>query len=120
MNEPIADAVRGILDGHIVLSRALATANQFPAVDVLESISRVVQDVSTPGERETAGRARDLLALYRKNEDLINIGAYVRKTNASIDRAIDKNEPIRSFLRQSVGEKVTRQASYERLAEILR
>jgi flagellum-specific ATP synthase len=120
MNEPIADAVRGILDGHIVLSRALATANQFPAVDVLESISRVVQDVSTLAERETAGRARDLLALYRKNEDLISIGAYVRKTNPTIDRAIDKNEPIRSFLRQPVGEKVTRQASYERLAEILR
>jgi len=120
MNEPIADAVRGILDGHIVLTRRLATANHFPAVDVLESISRVSLDISTPAERELAGKARDLLAVYRKNEDLINIGAYVRKTNAGIDRAIDKHEPIRNFLRQDVGEKFTRRASHERLTEILK
>ena len=120
MNEPITDAVRGILDGHIVLTRALATANHFPAVDVLESISRVTLDISTRAEVEVAGKARDLLALYRKNEDLINIGAYVRKTNASIDRAIDKYEPLRAFMRQSVGEKLSRAASYEQLAEILR
>jgi flagellum-specific ATP synthase len=120
MNEPITDAVRGILDGHIVLSRALATGNQFPAVDVLESISRVSQDISTPAEREIVGRARDVLALYRKNEDLISIGAYVRKSNAAIDRAIDKFEPIRNFLRQNVGEKFSRASSHERLAEILK
>ena len=120
MNEPIADAVRGILDGHVVLSRALATANHYPAVDVLESISRVTQDISTPAECELAGKARDLLALHRKNEDLINIGAYVRKTNPAIDRAIDKHEPLRTFLRQAVGEKFSRRASYEQLAELLK
>jgi flagellum-specific ATP synthase len=120
MNEPIADAVRGILDGHIVLSRALATANHFPSVDVLESISRVTQDISTPAEWELVGKARDLLAIYRKNEDLINIGAYVRKTNPAIDRAIDKYEPLRTFLRQPVAQKVSRQASYQQLAEILK
>jgi len=120
MNEPIADAVRGILDGHIVLSRALATGNHYPAVDVLDSISRVTQDISTPAERALAGKARDLMALYRKNEDLINIGAYVRKSNASIDRAIDKQEPLRAFLRQNVGEKFSRASSHERLGEILK
>jgi flagellum-specific ATP synthase len=120
MNEPIADAVRGILDGHIVLSRALATANHFPSVDVLESISRVTPDVCTPAECEIAGKARDLLAIYRKNEDLINIGAYVRKTNPAIDRAIDKHEPLRNFLRQQVAEKVSRRDSFERLAELVK
>jgi flagellum-specific ATP synthase len=120
MNEPITDAVRGILDGHIVLTRALATANHFPAVDVLESISRVTLDISTPEEVAIAGKARDLLAIYRKNEDLINIGAYVRKTSAGIDRAIDKHEPLRAFLRQNVGEKFSRASSYGQLAEILK
>jgi len=120
MNEPITDAVRGILDGHIVLTRALATANHFPAVDVLESISRVTQDISTPAECELVAKARDLLAVYRKNADLINIGAYVRKTNATIDRAIDKHEPMRAFMRQNVGEKVSRRSSYEQLAELLK
>jgi flagellum-specific ATP synthase len=120
MNEPIADAVRGILDGHIVLARALATANQFPAVDVLESISRLTNDVSTPTEMEIAGKARDVLAVYRKNEDLINIGAYVRKSNPAIDRAIDKFEPLRAFLRQPVGQKCTRKMAHELLAEVLR
>jgi len=120
MNEPITDAVRGILDGHIVLTRALATANHFPAVDVLESISRVTGDVSTSAERELVGKARDILALYRKNEDLINIGAYVRKTNPAIDLAIDKYAPLRAFLRQAVGEKFSRRSSHERLAELLK
>jgi flagellum-specific ATP synthase len=120
MNEPIADAVRGILDGHIVLTRALATANHFPAVDVLESISRVTLDICTKEEIETMGKARDLLALYRKNEDLINIGAYVRKSSAAIDRAMDKNEALRGFLRQDVGEKVKRNESYKRLEGILK
>ena len=120
MNEPIADAVRGILDGHVVLSRALATANHFPSVDVLESISRVTQDISAQAEWELVGKARDLLAIYRKNEDLINIGAYVRKTNPAIDRAIDKYEPLRALLRQPIAEKVSRQASYQQLADLLK
>jgi flagellum-specific ATP synthase len=120
MNEPIADAVRGILDGHIVLSRALATANHFPAIDVLDSISRLAPDISTPTEYGLAGKARDLMAIYRKNEDLINIGAYVRKSNPHIDRAIDKHEPLRAFLRQAIAEKFSRKSSHERLAEIVK
>ena len=75
MNEPVADAVRGILDGHIVLSRHLAHFNHYPAIDVLESVSRLVRDLTTPDQQALAGRARESLAVYRRNQDLINIGA---------------------------------------------
>ncbi len=120
MNEPIADAVRGTLDGHIVLSRALATANHFPAIDVLESVSRLVRDVTTPEEFAVASDARDLMALYRRNEDLINIGAYVKGTNARLDLAIAKHDAIQKFLRQAVDEQAPRSASVEQLASIFR
>jgi flagellum-specific ATP synthase len=120
MNEPIADAVRGTLDGHIVLSRALATANHFPAIDVLESVSRLVRDISTPEEIEMASTARDLLALYRRNEDLINIGAYVKGTNPRLDLAIAKYEALQQFLKQAVEEQAPRLASLEEIARILR
>ncbi len=120
MNEPIADAVRGILDGHIVLSRALATANHFPAIDVLESVSRLVREVTTPEQGGRIGNARDLLAVYRKNEDLINIGAYTKGNNARIDHAIEKYDALNQFLRQKVDEKVTRIESFERLAALLK
>ncbi len=119
MNEPIADAVRGILDGHVVLSRALATANHFPAIDVLESVSRLVREISSPAELELAGKARDLLALYRKHEDLIAIGAYAKGGNAQIDLAIEKHEPLRQFLRQRMEEKFTRAASFEQIGALL-
>src|SRR5208282_4390851 len=75
LNEPVTDAVRGILDGHVVLSRTLANFNHYPAIDVLESVSRLSQDISLPEELALAARAREHLALYRKNEDLISIGA---------------------------------------------
>lgn len=120
MNEPIADAVRGILDGHIVLSRALATANHFPAIDVLESVSRLIREVCTPEEVAMASNARDLLALYRKNEDLVNIGAYTKGSNARIDQAIEKQELLKGFLRQNVEETVSRQSSYQQLKELLK
>jgi flagellum-specific ATP synthase len=119
LNEPIADAVRGILDGHIVLTRALATANHFPAIDVLESVSRLVRDVNSPAEIELAGRARDLMALYRKNEDLINIGAYVRNSNSRLDLAIAKHEPISRFLRQGIDERTARADSFARMGAVL-
>jgi flagellum-specific ATP synthase len=120
MNEPIADAVRGTLDGHIVLSRALATANHFPAIDVLESVSRLVRDVSTPEDIGHSSAARDLLAVYRKNEDLINIGAYVKGGNPRLDLAVAKHEALTGFLRQSVEEQAPRTESLEQLAQILR
>ncbi|BET66047.1 flagellar protein export ATPase FliI [Opitutales bacterium ASA1] len=119
-NEPIADSVRGILDGHLVLSRALATANQFPAVDVLESVSRLGQDICTQDEWAITGEARDLLALFRRNEDLINLGAYNRGVNSRIDRAIDMQERLKAFLRQRPAELVARDVAFGGLGELLR
>lgn len=104
MNEPIADAARSILDGHIVLSRKLASAGHYPAVDVLESVSRVMPDVTTPEHRKAAAVVFDLLAAYREAEDLINIGAYVKGSSQKIDRAVAMIEPIRSFLKQGIDE----------------
>ncbi len=120
MNEPITDAVRGILDGHLVLSRALATANHFPAIDVLESISRLVRELSSDEEMVSTSQARDLLALYRKNEDLITLGTYVQGTNPRLDRAIKSHEPLMQLLRQRVDELAPRDASMQQLAALLR
>jgi flagellum-specific ATP synthase len=104
MNEPIADAVRSILDGHIVLTRELATQNHYPAIDILESVSRLARDLSTTEQLSLVARARESMAVYRKNQDLINIGAYPAGSNSSIDLAIRLNEPLRHFLRQAVDE----------------
>jgi flagellum-specific ATP synthase len=120
MNEPIADSVRGILDGHVVLSRAIATANHFPAIDVLESVSRLSQDVCTPEEWNLMSEARDLLAIYRRNEDLINLGAYNRGVNARIDRAIELNDKLKAFLRQRPEALSPRADTIAALAGILR
>lgn len=119
MNEPVADAVRGILDGHIVLSRHLAHANHYPAIDVLESVSRLVRDVCVPDEVATAARGRELLATYRKNEDLITIGAYQKGANPSLDRAVALHDPLREFLRQSVEDKTQRSDSFSQLKQIV-
>ena len=104
MNEPIADAVRSILDGHIVLSRRLAHKNHYPAIDILESISRVMPKIVTKEERITANKARELLATYREAEDLINIGAYVKGSNPKIDISIQKHPDLESFLIQDMNE----------------
>jgi len=103
-NEPIADAVRSILDGHIVLSRNLASKNHYPAIDVLNSISRLMSEIVDDKHKEAAGLARDLLAVYRDSEDLINIGAYVSGSNAKLDSAIKYNDDINSFLKQGMKE----------------
>ncbi|MCX6135331.1 MAG: flagellar protein export ATPase FliI [Ignavibacteriales bacterium] len=105
MNEPVADAVRSILDGHIVLSRRLASSGHYPAVDVLESVSRVMPSVTSEEQRDAAHKLLDMLATYREAEDLINIGAYVKGSNPRIDEAIKRIAPIRSFLRQKSEEK---------------
>ena len=107
MNEPVADAVRSILDGHVVLSRALASANQYPAVDVLASVSRVMPDVADQVHQASASAVRDILATYRDAEDLINIGAYVPGSNPRVDLALSKIEGIRHFMRQGIMEKTT-------------
>ena len=119
MNEPVADAVRGILDGHIVLSRALAHFNHYPAIDVLESVSRLTRDVCTPAEVALTARAREHLALYRKNEDLIAIGAWQKGTNQALDHAVALHEPLRKFLRQQVHEHTARAQTFAKLQEIL-
>jgi flagellum-specific ATP synthase len=102
MNEPVADAVRSILDGHIVLSRKLAAANQYPAVDVLASVSRVMPDVVPPSHLTAASSMRDVLATYRDAEDLVNIGAYVPGSNPRVDHALARIDAVRQFLRQGI------------------
>ncbi len=104
-NEPIADAVRGILDGHIVLSRSLAHKNHYPAIDILNSVSRLMNSIAPPEHIKAASIARDLLATYKESEDLINIGAYVKGSNKKIDLAISYHDKIEEFLRQTVNEK---------------
>ncbi|HEY1110333.1 MAG TPA: FliI/YscN family ATPase [Opitutaceae bacterium] len=119
MNEPVADTVRGILDGHIVLSRHLAHFNHYPAIDVLESVSRLTRDVCSPDEVALCGKAREHLALFKKNEDLVSIGAYTKGTNPALDHAIALNEPLRGFLRQSVHEHSARAQTFANLKKIV-
>ena len=119
LNEPVTDAVRGILDGHIVLSRSLANFNHYPAIDVLDSVSRLSRDICSPEELETAGRAREHLALFRKNEDMVTIGAYQKGASAALDQAVLLHEPLRRFLRQGVDEVTPRAESFSRLRQIL-
>lgn len=104
MNEPVADTVRGVLDGHIVLSRKIASRNFYPAVSVLESVSRVMPAIVSPEHLAAAGRIRDLLATYAESEDLINIGAYKTGSNARVDWALSHLDSVRGFLEQRVDE----------------
>ena len=106
-NEPISDTARSILDGHIVLSRALAHKNHYPAIDVLQSLSRVMGDVTTKEHRAAAGAVRNLMAVYAKNEDLINIGAYVKGSDPNCDKAIMLMDSINQFLTQSTDDKIS-------------
>lgn len=103
-NEPIADTVRGILDGHIVLSRNLAAANHFPAIDVSASISRLMTDVVPEEHRKMAGRIRDIMSTYEKSADLVSIGAYKPGTNPKLDYALSKIDSINDFLKQDIDE----------------
>lgn len=120
LNEPISDAVRGILDGHIVLSRSLAAANHYPAVDVLNSVSRLMPDITSEEHQAQAGKLRDLLASYRQAEDLINIGAYVAGSNPRVDEAIASNQGIVDFLRQGMNEHNDYNDTLNRLKAIAR
>jgi flagellum-specific ATP synthase len=107
MNEPIADAVRGILDGHVVLSRDLAHKNHYPAIDVLASISRLQAELLTPEQVLAAGRLRETLAVYREREDLVSIGAYAIGSDPRVDYAIAKKPEIDAFLQQRIDERST-------------
>lgn len=104
LTDPVADTVRATLDGHIVLNRELAGKNHFPAIDVLNSISRVMPDLIDETQRQQAAMLRQLLSAYREHEDLINIGAYVKGSSELVDRAIDRQDEINSFLQQWITE----------------
>lgn len=116
LNDPIADAVRSIADGHIVLSRELANQNHYPAIDILESISRVMVDVVSPEQMDWRNKLVSLMAVYKRAEDLINLGAYKEGSNAAIDLALKKMPQIAQFLKQGIYEKF----SYPESLELLR
>lgn len=118
INDPIGDAVRSIIDGHVVLSRDLASRNHFPAIDVMTSASRVMTDVAKPEHRNAAGTVKELLATYRKAEDLINIGAYQKGANPLIDRAVLQIGAIDKMLRQGMNEKAGADESVRMLQTI--
>jgi flagellum-specific ATP synthase len=120
MDEPIADAVRGISDGHIVLSRQLAARNHYPAIDVLASISRVMPKVTSKEHKIVASHLRDLLAAYKESEDLITVGAYSRGSNAKVDKAIVIYDDLINLLRQQVEESFTIDELFDRMLEIAR
>ena len=119
MNEPIADAARSILDGHIVLTRELANQNHYPAIDVLKSISRVMEDITDLDHKHHAGRIKEVLATYRKAEDLINIGAYAAGSNPKIDYAIKMIDPINDFLQQGIDEETSYEDSIASLKRMM-
>ena len=111
MNEPVADAVRSILDGHIVLTRDLANQNHYPAIDILKSISRVMEDITELDHKHHVGKVKEVLATYRKAEDLINIGAYAAGSNPNIDFAIQMINPINNYLKQGIHEETNLEES---------
>jgi len=117
-NEPISDTVRSIVDGHIVLSRRLAESNHYPAIDVLASVSRLMNDVVSEEHKEAANRLRSLLASYESAKDLIEIGAYKKGTNPLVDKAIEMQEDINAFLRQGIFEKSSFEDTVQRLFEL--
>jgi flagellum-specific ATP synthase len=118
MNEPIADAVRSILDGHIILSRDLAMQNHYPAIDILSSVSRVMFDIADTNHKGHASKVKEILATYRKAEDLINIGAYVMGSNPKIDYAISIIEKVNAHLRQDIEESVDFEHSITQLHDL--
>jgi flagellum-specific ATP synthase len=118
MTEPIADAVRSILDGHIVLSRELAWRNHYPCIDVMASISRLMPDLVSQPYLQNAGKIREWLSTYRKAEDMLNIGAYVKGSNPKIDQALQKIDAVNSFLIQRSDERVTIENAFAAVEEI--
>ncbi|HSR11913.1 MAG TPA: FliI/YscN family ATPase, partial [Thermodesulfobacteriota bacterium] len=119
LNDPVADSIRSIADGHIVLSRELANQGHYPPIDVLASISRVMPDVVSPEQMAAKNRLASILAVYRKSEDLINIGAYAAGSNPQVDSAIKKMPEINVFLRQGVAEKFSHAESFTALKKLL-
>jgi flagellum-specific ATP synthase len=119
MNDPIGDTVRSIIDGHVVLSRDLASQNHYPAIDVPVSASRVMNAVTSRDHQAASGKIRELIAAYRKAEDLINIGAYQAGSNSTIDRAVTQIDAINAMLRQGIDEHIDHQMSLRHLLGIV-
>lgn len=117
-NEPISDTVRSIVDGHIILSRRLAESNHYPAVDVLASVSRLMNDIVTEEHREAANRLRSLMSAYESAKDLIEIGAYKSGTNPLVDKAVEMKDEIDSFLKQGVFEKSSFEETLQKLLDL--
>ena len=115
MNDPIADAVRGILDGHIVLSRDIAAKNHFPAIDIQNSVSRLMNNIVDGEHQKLAGELKENKGIYEESEDLINIGAYKKGSNPRVDRAVDLHPSINGFLRQETDERFTYHETLEAL-----
>jgi flagellum-specific ATP synthase len=118
MNEPVADAVRSILDGHIVLSRDIAAKNHYPAIDVLHSSSRVMNRLVDKDHADLSAKIRETMAIYAEQEDLINIGAYQAGSNPKIDMALKYIDPINDFLRQDLAEQATLEQTREEMKNI--
>ena len=117
-NEPISDAARSMLDGHVVLSRDLANKNHYPAIDVLQSVSRVMLDIVDDEQRQMARRIIQILATYKKAEDLINIGAYVKGSNPEIDYAVTMIDRVNGFLKQEIDEKIDFQQTIKQMRDL--
>ncbi len=122
MDEPIADAIRAIADGHIILSRELASKNHFPAIDILQSISRVMTKVVSKEFRIVSSHLRNLLAAYKQNEDLINVGAYVQGANPDVDKALTIINDLNELVKQDIdfGQALSQEELFDRLVEIAR
>jgi flagellum-specific ATP synthase len=119
VSEPISDHARSLLDGHIVLSREIAYRNHYPAIDVLASVSRLMNDISEQEHKDASGKLRELLAVHRDAEDLINIGAYAKGSNPKIDEAIQRIDNINNFLKQGIKEKVSLEQTLEQLKAVM-
>lgn len=120
INDPVCDTVRGIIDGHIMLSRKIAALNHFPAIDVLGSVSRLFTEICDPEHMEAAGKMRELMAIYNDARDLIDVGAYEHGSNPKIDTAIQMMPEINTFLRQSVKDLVNMDSTIARLKDLMR
>lgn len=120
MNEPVADSARSILDGHIVLSRDLAAQNHYPAIDILQSISRCMGDITTAEQRRDAHRLIEILATYKKVEDLVQIGAYKKGSNPKADKALSMIEPVNEFLKQKIGVRADLAGSLKAIRELIK
>lgn len=118
-NEPISDIVRGIIDGHIMLSRQVAMRNHYPAIDVLASVSRLMSEIASKEQKTAAGKIRNMMSVYKENQDLISIGAYKSGSNPELDYAISHITAINGFLQQAVGEKVSFDETVELMQQII-